>query len=38
MALQFGPQLPLLPWTGVAADHFNQRKLLIAPRRPMAPE
>jgi MFS family permease len=28
--LQFGPQLLLLPWTGFAADHFNQRKLLIA--------
>jgi MFS family permease len=30
MALQFGPQLLLLPWTGFAADHFNQRKLLLA--------
>ncbi|MDQ0473201.1 MFS transporter [Labrys wisconsinensis] len=30
MALQFGPQLLLLPWTGFAADHFNQRRLLIA--------
>ncbi|MDG4880532.1 MFS transporter [Mesorhizobium sp. WSM4884] len=30
MALQFGPQLLLLPWTGFAADHFNQRNLLIA--------
>lgn len=30
MALQFGPQFLLLPWTGFAADHFNQRKLLIA--------
>jgi MFS family permease len=29
MALQFGPQLLLLPWTGFAADHFNQRKLLL---------
>ncbi|HEY9683692.1 MAG TPA: MFS transporter [Oculatellaceae cyanobacterium] len=29
MALQFGPQLLLLPWTGYAADHFNQRKLLM---------
>lgn len=28
MALQFAPQLLLLPWTGFAADHFNQRKLL----------
>jgi len=30
MALQFGPQLLLLPWTGLAADRFNQRKLLYA--------
>ncbi len=30
MALQFGPQLLMLPWSGFAADHFNQRKLLIA--------
>ncbi len=30
MALQFAPQLLLLPWTGFAADHFNQRKLLTA--------
>lgn len=29
MALQFGPQLLLLPWTGFAADHYDQRKLLI---------
>src|SRR3984957_6379839 len=29
MGLQFAPQLLLLPWTGVAADRFNQRKLLI---------
>ncbi|MDY0747611.1 MFS transporter [Paucibacter sp. R3-3] len=29
MSLQFGPQLLLLPWTGFAADHFNQRKLLM---------
>ncbi len=28
MALQFGPQLLLLPVTGFAADHFNRRKLL----------
>jgi len=30
MALQFGPQLLLLPWTGVAADRFDQRRLLMA--------
>jgi MFS family permease len=29
MSLQFGPQLLLLPWTGFAADHYDQRKLLI---------
>ena len=34
-ALQFGPQLLLLPWTGFAADHFNQRKLLIATQAAM---
>ncbi|MBY4828961.1 MFS transporter [Burkholderia dolosa] len=30
MSLQFGPQLLLLPWTGYAADRFNQRLLLMA--------
>lgn len=30
MALQFGPMLLLLPFTGYAADHFDRRKLLIA--------
>ena len=35
MALQFGPQLLLLPWTGYAADHYNQRKLLIATQAAM---
>jgi len=29
MGLQFGPQLLLLPFTGYAADHFNQRRLLM---------
>lgn len=29
MSLQFGPQLLLLPWTGFAADHYDQRKLLM---------
>lgn len=33
-ALQFAPQLLLLPWTGYAADHFNQRRLLmLTPQR-----
>ena len=30
MALQFGPQLVLMPWSGLIADRFNRRKLLIA--------
>lgn len=30
MALQFGPALLLLPFTGFAADHFDRRKVLIA--------
>ncbi|MCB1474923.1 MAG: MFS transporter [Rhodobiaceae bacterium] len=30
MALQFGPQFVLLPWTGYVADRFNQRKVMIA--------
>ncbi|NEV64952.1 MFS transporter [Thiorhodococcus minor] len=29
MALQFGPQLLLLPWTGFAADHCDRRRLLM---------
>jgi len=35
MALQFGPQFLLLPWTGFAADHMDQRKLLIATQAVM---
>ncbi|MBY8828912.1 MFS transporter [Hephaestia mangrovi] len=35
MALQFAPQFLLLPWTGFAADHLNQRKLLIATQAAM---
>jgi MFS family permease len=27
--LQFGPQLLFLPWTGSAADNFDQRKLML---------
>ncbi len=30
MGLQFAPWFLLLPWTGFAADHFNQRRLLMA--------
>jgi len=29
VALQFAPQLLLLPWTGSAADHSDQRRLLM---------
>jgi len=29
MALQFGPQLILVPWSGLIADRFDRRKLLI---------
>jgi MFS family permease len=36
MGLQFGPQLLFLPWTGLAADRLNQRKLLIATQGAMA--
>ena len=35
MALQFAPQLLLLPWTGSAADHLDQRKLLVATQTAM---
>jgi MFS family permease len=35
MALQFGPLLLLLPWTGFAADHFDRRKLLIVTQAGM---
>jgi MFS family permease len=35
MALQFAPQLLLLPWTGSAADHSDQRRLLIATQAAM---
>jgi MFS family permease len=35
MALQFGPQVLLLPWTGYAADHLDRRRLLIATQATM---
>jgi MFS family permease len=35
MALQFAPQFLLLPWTGTAADHLDQRKLLIVTQAVM---
>jgi len=33
--LQFGPQLLFLPWTGAAADIFDQRKLMLATQSVM---
>ncbi len=35
MALQFGPQFLLLPWTGVAADRLDQRRLLMVTQATM---
>jgi MFS family permease len=35
MALQFGPQLLMLPLTGYVADHFDRRKLLFATQASM---
>jgi len=35
MALQFGPQIFLLPVTGLAADYLDRRKLLIATQLAM---
>lgn len=35
MALQFGPQVLLLPLTGFAADYFDRRKLLFATQATM---
>src|SRR3984885_3917676 len=35
MALQFGPQVLLLPLTGFAADHLDRRKLLFATHAAM---
>ncbi|MDF2692670.1 MAG: transporter [Labilithrix sp.] len=35
MALQFGPQVLLLPVTGFAADHLDRRKLLFATHAAM---
>lgn len=35
MALQFAPQFLLLPWTGSAADHLDQPKLLIVTQAVM---
>lgn len=35
MGLQFAPQLLLLPWTGLAADRLNQRRLLMMTQATM---
>lgn len=35
VALQFAPQVLLLPWTGWAADHLNRRRLLFATQAVM---
>ena len=35
MALQFGPQMLMLPWSGFAADFFDRRKLLMATQAAM---
>jgi MFS family permease len=35
MALQFGPQVLLLPLTGFAADHLDRRKLLLVTQAAM---
>ncbi|PZU06488.1 MFS transporter [Sphingomonas sp.] len=35
MALQFGPQFVLLPWTGYAADRFEGRRLLMVTQAVM---
>ena len=35
-ALQFAPQLLLLPWTGLVADRYDQRKILLATQGTMA--
>src|SRR3954465_11833672 len=35
MALQLGPQLLLVPWSGLIADRFDKRPLLPAPNLPM---
>ncbi len=35
MALQFGPQVLMLPWSGFAADRLDRRKLLFATQAAM---
>jgi len=35
MGLQYAPQILLLPWTGVAADRLNQRRMLMVTQGAM---
>ncbi len=35
MALQFGPHMLMLPWSGFAADHYDRRKLLMVTQLAM---
>jgi MFS family permease len=35
MALQFGPQMLMLPFSGFAADHFDRRRLLMTTQAAM---
>ena len=35
MALQFGPQMLMLPWSGFAADFFDRRRLLMVTQAAM---
>lgn len=35
VSLQFAPQFLLLPWSGLAADRFNQRKILMITQAAM---
>jgi MFS family permease len=36
MALQLGPQLLMAPWSGLIADRFDRRKILMATQLSMA--
>jgi len=36
MSLQFGPPILLMPWTGMVADKFDRRKLLIITQSALA--
>ena len=36
MSLQFGPPILLMPWTGMVADKFDRRRLLIITQSALA--